>query len=253
MFFLRGLILAMLIIGPIPAAQAKVFNFQKVSMSTYLRGTYGFTALGREAYAPGIPSTVSFDGAGVSQAYSAEFGLGFASKSMGWRLGVELLNPAVSKDINGSNATPTHLMTVNSEVFSVIPQINLEIVLRQGPGWRMYMGGGLGYHLTSLKNTVSFAAGSTFGLSNYIEEGSSSGIMGQGMTGFEFSFFDNVAFSIDLGYRFFTASGFKASRDAITPCGTFYSGNTLRNCDGTDRTLNLSGLFSAANFRIYIY
>jgi hypothetical protein len=241
---------------PIHFAQARVFNFQKQSFSTYLRGTYGFTMLQKDAYQGGFPNTVSFPNqAGVSQAYSAEVGFGLSSKYLTWRLGVELLNPAQTKDAAGLNASGTQWLTLSSEAYSVIPQVNVEFVVRQGPTWRWYFGGGIGYAITTFKNTVTMtAAGTTAlgGVTDYIEEGSNYGLMGQGMSGFEFAFFDNVSMSFDLGYRYLNATGFKSNRDSRTACNQFYSGNTVTDCAGGDRALNLSGLFTAANFRIYI-
>jgi hypothetical protein len=235
---------------------ARVFNFQKQTFSTYLRGTYGLSMLQKDAYQPGFPATVSFPGhSGVAQAYSGEIGFGLSSKFVTWRLGVEMLNPAQAKDVAGMNASGTQWLTVNSEVYSIIPQVNVEFMIRQGPSWRWYFGGGVGYAITTFKNTVTMtAAGTTAlgGVTDYIEEASNYGLMGQGMTGFEFAFFDNVSLSFDVGYRYLNANGFKANRDARTACRQFYTGNTITNCAGGDRSFNLSGLFTAGNFRIYI-
>ena len=93
---------------------------------------------------------------------------------------------------------------------------------------------------------------SQFGNGDYIEEGTGYFIMGEAFGGYEFQFFDNVGFSLDAGYHYFTVGPLNANRNANTVRGAITQGSTLKNVDGTNRTVDLSGYFAAASLRIYI-
>jgi hypothetical protein len=238
------------------AAEARVFNFDQQTFSTYLRGTYGFTKLQEMAYQSGFPTTVVFDSSGsASTAYSGEFGLAFTSPhAMTFRLGVELLSPAQQTGVQGKDSTGTTLLSLDSQVYSIIPQANFEFFVKKGATWRWYFGGGAGYAVTTFKNTVTMtSAGQTaLGVGNYIEEGTGWGIMGQAITGYEFSIFDTVSLSFDLGYRYLVVNNYTANRDYVAPAGTFTTGNPVKNVDGSARSTDLSGFFAGATFRFYI-
>lgn len=236
---------------------ARVFDFQKQVVATYIRGSYGLNKLQKQAYKPGFPASVDFpDHGGVNQAYSADFGFSLTTKNaFNIKLGVELLYPQLSKEVSGVNASGTQLLSVTSEVYSVIPQLNLEVFLEKTPKWRWFAGGGVGYAVATIKNTVSMTASGTssLGVSDYIEEGTGWGLMSQLFTGIEFPFFDNVALSLEAGYRILTVSQYSSNRDSTTALGGVAKGNTLRNVDGTDRSTDLGGPWASATLRLYIF
>ena len=229
------------------SASAKVFNFQDRSFATYLRGTFGTSNLQREAYQPGVPSSVSFSSSsGVSQGFSGEIGvLIIPSPSFAWRFGVEVINPQGTTGAGGLSATGTPLFSVDSQVYSIVPQGNIEIFLKKSPTWRYYVGGGAGYAVTTFKNTYTMTSAGVaqLGVQNYIEEASGFGLMGQGFTGFEFSFFDNVGLSLDIGYRYLVVNNYTSNRNVITPIGTLSTGGAIKNNDGSNRITDLSGFF----------
>lgn len=257
-FFLNFIFFAFL--AGLSHAEAKVFNFQEQTLSTYLRGTYGYTNLQGYGYQPSFPPSVAFPGGAgatnASQSYSGEIGIAYTTpKACTLRFGVELLYPAQLTGVVGTNAAGAALFSLTSQVYSVIPQVNLEYFVKKGANARVYVGGGTGYAVTTLKNTVSMTpqGNTTLGITDYIEEATGWGIMGQGFTGVEFAFFDNVATSFDVGYRYLVVNNYTTNRGFQSPAGNFASGNPLKNFDGSGRYTDLGGLFATINFRIYIY
>lgn len=237
-------------------AEARVFDYKRESFSTYLRASYGMNNLQKYAYQPGFPPSVSFPGSdGVNQAYSGEFGFGLGSDNLAVLLGLELLYPQMTTGLSGVNAGGTSLLSIDSQVYSVIPKVDLEFYFKKSPTYRFYGGFGVGYAITTLKNTVTMTSPGTtaLGVSDYIEEGTGWGIMGQAFTGFEFAFFDNVGFSLDVGYRYLRVDNFTSNRNSNTAHGQVYTGNQLKNYDGTNRATDLSGPWASAAFRIYIH
>jgi hypothetical protein len=233
--------------------EARVFNFKRQTVSVYLRGAYGINKLQKYAFEPGFPTSVSFPDSSVNQNYSGELGLALTT-NFTTRLGVELLYPQLIKDIEGRNSSNTNLMSVVSQVYAVIPQVNIEIPIRAGAKSKFYVMAGGGYAVSTFKNTVTMTAAgtSTLGVTDYIEEGTGNGFMGQGGGGVEFSFVDNVSLSFDLGYRYLVVNNYTANRDATTANGPIYKGNAITNVDGSKRTTDLSGPWAAMSFRFYI-
>jgi hypothetical protein len=76
--------------------------------------------------------------------------------------------------------------------------------------------------------------------------------MGQGFVGGELLIFDNVTWSIDLGYRYLVVNNYKSNRDSQTTRGMIYKGNSLNNTDGTARSTDLGGYMAGTSLRIYI-
>jgi hypothetical protein len=237
-------------------SEAREFDFGSQTFSTYLRGTGGFCNLQRGAYAPGFPSSVVFnDSNSTTYSYSAELGFAYTSpKAYTLRVGVELLYPNSSASTTGYNSSNAALFNLSSKMYSVIPQANVEIFLKKKPNYRIYLGLGGGYALTTFTNTVTMtAAGSSaYGEGSYTESASGNGIMGQGYLGLEFPAFDNVAFSFDLGYRYLKVSGYTANGGYTSLNGTTTTtGGAVVNADGTARTTDLGGASGAFNLRIY--
>jgi hypothetical protein len=234
------------------AGYAKVFTFDTESYASYVRGTGGLSSLQREAYAGGMPSNISFnDNNQTTEAFSGEIGFSYTNPSVAtFRLGVELLYPYVPGGSTGSTGTLSQF-TLATQAYSIIPQVNAEIFLKKKPTYRIYLGLGSGYALTTIKNTYTMTSGSSLGLNNYIEQGTGSGIMGQGYLGIEFPAFDNVSFSFDVGYRYLVVNNFTASGGYTSPLGTFNQGSPIVNADGSNRSVNLGGVFAAVNLRFY--
>jgi opacity protein-like surface antigen len=252
---MKNLFLLFVVLLSSSVSSARVVGLDSRKLATYLRGTYGLNNMGRNAFEPGFPTTVSFpDLGGVNQAASAEIGLSFTT-GITTRLGLEILYPQYVNQLEGRNAGSTTLMSVTSEVYSLIPQLNLELPFKVTKIFKPYMYFGVGYAVTVIKNTVSMSSSgqATFGVQDYIEEATAYSIMGQLGAGFEFALVDNIGLSFDAGYRYLNPNKFTLNRDAITPRGTVLAGQDLRNVDGSNRALNLSGFFGAATFRFYIY
>src|ERR1039457_7099544 len=159
------------------SAQAKDTSFLTSTLSTYLRGGYGTTNAGKNAYQPGFPGTVSFpDTSGVFQGYDGEIGvaMGVGANGASIKLGVEILNPAWTNNLAGKNAGGTQLVSIQSEVFAIIPKLDVEYYFIHKPSFRAFFGATGGYAYATLKNTVSLTAAGQVafpGVANYVEEG----------------------------------------------------------------------------------
>ncbi|CAM6001616.1 unnamed protein product [Sphagnum balticum] len=237
-------------------AQARVFNFDEQTFSTYLRGTGGFTNLQKTGFAPGLPAGTSFpDSPGVTQAFSGEIGVGFTTKRvLTTRLGVELFYPYASGGVTGKNTAGAPLLTMSNQLYGIIPQVNFEFFVKQGPWGRIYMGGGAGYGICILNNVTSLTplGQSTYGIGNYTEAATATTIMGQGFLGVEVPAFDNVSISFDLGYRYLNASNYTSNGGYQSALGSVAAGSTIKNVDGSNRSTDLSGIYGAINLRLYI-
>jgi hypothetical protein len=238
-------------------AKAYVFDFSSRTFSTYLRTTGGLNSLQRNAYAPGEPNTVSFtDNNGVNSQISVEIGVAFTKpKAFTTRFGVEVLYPYTASGVTGKNSGGAPLFSLNSQIYSIIPQLNFEYFVKQKDNWRIYLGGGAGYALTTLQNsyTMTPQGQSTLGVGSYSEVATGTSIMGQGFLGFEFLAFDNVTLAFDMGYRYLDVNNYTASGGFASPQGQVAQGAPIKNADGTNRDTNLSGGFASVNFRFYFY
>jgi hypothetical protein len=241
-------------------AHGRIFNYKKQNFSAYLRGQYGLNKAQKTAFQPGFPTsgstTVTFpDHDGVNQDYDAELGLGLNVGRLNTRLGLGLIYPQPVTSTAGKNAAGTALLSLSSQISSLVPRATFELALKQTDTFKAYVGVAAGYAITTIKNTVSLNAAGQAAFPtaavDYTEEGTSYGLLGEVLAGLEFAAFDNVGFSLDAGYRYLNHSSFNATRGANTVGGVVTTGSTLRNVDGTTRTLDLSGYFVGGTFRIY--
>jgi hypothetical protein len=64
-------------------------------------------------------------------------------------------------------------------------------------------------------------------------------------------FADHATLVADLGYRYLRVNELKSSDDVTTFTGSYHAGDTLKNNDGSDRSLDLGGFFAGIGFRFY--
>lgn len=233
-----------------------VFDLDKRNVATYIRGSLGNSYLQQSAYRGVFPSTVALvnDTGGPKLNYSGEAGLTFRlMDSLNLRIGVEALLPAQVRDVTGTDAAAVELFSMTSEIFGFMPVVNLEAYMGKWKNARWYLGGGAGYAMTTVKNTVKVNDNGlvALGVPSFIEEASGTSVMIQGFVGFEFALFENVSTVFEAGYRNLLVNNYTHIRDANLPVGSVKSGAPVKNFDQTNRSTNFSGPWGSLNLRIY--
>ncbi len=247
-----SLALSILFLFSVPA-KARVFDFKGESAAAYLRGTYGTIALGKQAFADSGGASLTFNE--TSQyGYTGELGFAFTVKAVTLRLGFEVLRPQSFNGVEAKDAAGTIQYNLNTSVIGGGGIVNLDFLFAQGARSRFYVTLGGAYSKLTIRNEYIFtdAGATTYATPSYTEEGSAYAMSMMAGLGWEAAMADSVTFSLDTGYRSLIATGFKHERQSQTVMGNVAVGDSMRNRDGTDRKLDLSGFWVGAGFRFYI-
>ncbi len=243
-----------LLIGP--PSYARVFNFKNSGTGVMLRGSGGMSSVGKDPYG-------NSSGTGTSIAdetkynYSGELGLIFGmGENCNLRIGAEVIQHHPIKEGHGKDSSDTELFQLDSSTFVFNPNLAMEFFLESGQSTRFFAQGGLGYAMVDVENRYTMTAPGTsaFGVGDFNEKMSGTGLSVMVGAGFETTLIDNVTFSIDGGYRYIKVAELKYTGDVnniVSPSGTS-KGDTALKGDGTKRELNLGGLFIGASLRFYL-
>lgn len=238
----------------IPFAEAKVFSYQNQTVAGYIRGGGGLSRLGQDAFIHSSGNATQFTDEDVQYNFSGELGAQFSMGAVNMRLGVEALRPK-ELEMKGTNASNAELFTLTSSVFVFSPMVTFEYVYSSGPSARFYGYAGLGYSMVTLDNHYEMTAAGTaaFTLQSYTEKGDATAYSTVAGMGFETLFVDNVAFAMDLGYRYLVVNGLKHKGSYSTIAqGAVNKGDKVENANGTDRSLDLSGITVNASFKFFV-
>lgn len=248
-FFLFALLLA-----PWPRAEGRVFDFKKEHFATYFRGNGATTVIGKSAYGKSSGTSTSFS-IEPAYTYGGEFGVLFTSGKFGLRVGIEAINPKKVDGAEGKDSSGALLMSMTSQIASYGPAVHIEIGAVTTNTTKLLIVGGAGIGNLTMTNSYSLtAAGSAAypGVADFTEEGKGTAYTSDLGVAYEFSMVDNVTMVLDLGYRYFFVPKLTHERAATTFLGAVAVGDTVRNSDGTNRSLNLSGPFAGLAFRFYV-
>jgi len=240
-------------------AQARKFDYNDGVFSVYVGGTIGTSRIQKTPFEPGMPSTVSFpDYNGVNYGYSGLFGFDLTLQNrVSFKLGVDFLYAAEAKDIEGKNSSGNVLLSETSDTLGVVPEFMVELHLARGPRSRVSVGGGVGYMTATIRNDIRMTAlgQSTLGVSNYVEEGQGTAIPAKLFTNFEFILVDNVSMVLQAGYRYAVVKQFNYTRNATAPApiGAEVQGQVMKNADGTNRTVDMSGVFGGVQLIFWMW
>lgn len=234
-------------------AQARVFNFAGLNVSSYLRAAGGTSYFGNDAFGNAGGSGATYSD-GVLYQFSGEFGFSFELSSMTARLGFEMHRPQHLSMYEAKNSSGTTLYYTDSDIICYSPTLTFEFPLNKTQTTRSYFFAGGGYSYVTLKNQISFtSAGTTaYGLADFSEDGKAQSIFGIGGWGFETLMVDNVTFGMELGYRFMEVYHLIHKSNSTTFLGSKVEGDVMKNTDGSDRFLNLSQPFLSFVLRFYI-
>lgn len=234
-------------------ASAKVFDFKSAGFGTFFRGEYGLSQRGDASFADSSGTSVFFDTSRSSNA-GGEFGLLWADERTTFRISAEVLIPKRLSGVSGSSSSGTKYYDLDSKVTVFIPQANLEFIVMAMPESRILysIGGGVAWATT--QNIYKFTPAGTAqfaGLADHTETGKGQGLDIQTSVAYEFEFADHATLIADLGYRYLRINELKSSEDVTTFSGTYHAGDTLKNNNGGDRSLDLGGVFAGLGFRFY--
>ncbi len=235
-------------------AQAKVFSFQNRSFAAFVRGTGGMTNLDQDAFVHSSGSSSNFGSEGVKYSFSGELGGILMMGPVNLRFGAEAIRPK-TLSIDGANASGTNLFTLTSNAFVFNPNITIEYVYSGLAGVRFSFFAGAGYAMVSLDNKYEFTSTglTTYSpVTDYTETSSATVYEGHAGFAFETLFADNVTFAMDFGYRYLPVRELKYKNSETTIQGAAVAGQTVLNADGSNRSIDLSGITIGAAFRFYI-
>ncbi len=218
-------------------------------IGTYLQGTGGPSLLQKSSFER---NDVTFANK-VDYNLSGEVGVLFAFERAVVKVGLEAVRPQVVQGGQATGAGEVTLYSVTSGIISYGPTVGLDLQLGNFENFRFYILASAGYMKTTLKNDYQFTTpGQTqYSLIDYTEEGSAYSIMGRGGVGLEFPFSDAVTMSLEVGYRSLVASGLVHERGATTFSGAVTAGQTMKNRNGVDRVVDLSGGWAGVGLRFY--
>lgn len=245
--------LSLLVILPL-TAQARVFSFKDSNLAAYLRGTGGFSEVEQDPFihSSGVGTSVE---AKTDYSYSGEIGMLFGmGESVRVRLGVELIQHFPIKDATGTNASGTERFQLESSTTVFNPNVAFEMTYAAAGNTRYFFELGAGYADVTVENRYTMAATSDLGIGDYNEKLTALGYSGTFAFGLETLFVDNTTFSLVAGYRYLPVPELKYKGDAITaqsPSGVA-KGDVAKNHDGSNRSLDLSGIFVGLSLRFYL-
>ena len=234
-------------------SEARKFDFKSAGLAPYVRGSFGTSKLGSEAYAKSSGTSTRFK-EDVSNNYSGEFGVVIATSKFNFRAGAEGLFPRTLSDIEGKDDSGNLLFQMDSKLLAIIPTASVEVVVHSGADSKLTVGGGYGIAYVTLENIyrMTTLGTSTYGLSDHTEASKATAPSYQAYTSFEFVFSDNATMVLDLGYRYLLISSLAYKTDVNTFTGNMRAGDTVVLNDRSTRSLDLSGPFVGLAFRFYL-
>lgn len=249
-----ALSLAMLMVSL--SAHARVFSYKESVLAAYLRGSGGLSAVGQKPFGDSSGIDTSIDDS-TKFNYSGELGAQFGfSENVRLRLGVELLQHRPVKEAKGLDATGAERFSLDSSVFILHPVATLEYTYSVKGGIRFFSALGVGYADVTVENRYAMTAQgeSALGVGSFNEKMSATTTSAQVAIGMETLFVDNVTFALDLGYRYMPVKSLKYKSNVnniVSPSGAQKGAEALSH-DGTQRSMDLGGVFIGAAFRFHL-
>ncbi|MGE3972997.1 MAG: hypothetical protein AB7F59_00575 [Bdellovibrionales bacterium] len=230
-------------------AEARVAKLKDQTLATYIHGTFGLSLIGKSPYER---ADVTFTNQ-VAYNASGEIGALFTLSRTNFKLGLEVIRPQLIQGAQAQGAGEVTLYRVTSGIVSYGPTLGFDFLLGSYDNFRFYITSSIGYMKTTLKNDYAFTdEGRTqYSLIDHTEEGSAYNVMSRGGLGMEFSFSDNTSLAMDLGYRSLVATGLVHERPAATFNGTVSAGDVMKDPNGNNRKVDLSGAWIGMGLRFY--
>ncbi|MES2962450.1 MAG: hypothetical protein V4760_01075 [Bdellovibrionota bacterium] len=233
-------------------SHARAFDLKNERVAPFIRGTFGYCLAGTTAFGGSSGADITFDKS-ANFATGGEFGVVVEGPSLGMRISVEYLIPKQLTSAEGKDQAGATQFSMESKMGVLIPQVNFDFNMKTTNVSRYFVGGGVGMATLTLENQFTQSAGSSYSaLGNFTENGTGSTVGGQVYAGYETHFTDTVSISFDVGYRYYNVTTINSTKSQTSFTGSQVEGQPLKNHDGTDRQVNLSGPYGALGFRFYL-
>jgi hypothetical protein len=237
------------------SAFARVFDFKNERFASLFRTSTGPSTLLQKPFADGSGSGLTFDGT-IKLNNTYGFGFVYATPVMNLILGLDAFKSEIKNNISATDASGVKMYRLASDLSGYIPKIGLEFNLKTWSDSKFYIVVSGGSAVMTLQNTYQFTTeglAAYSGMADYKEEAKGTASLYENEIGYEKLLSDSTTMVFAAGYRQFNIQNFKHNLAVTTFNGAVVKGDELKNTDGTNRTLDLSGYFAAIAFRFYIY
>ncbi|MFN8945239.1 MAG: hypothetical protein ACK5WZ_11535, partial [Pseudobdellovibrionaceae bacterium] len=229
----------------IDPAAARVFNMKKATVGSYLLFSGGNSVIKDQAFV-GESVADAYD-AEVNNNFSGEFGIFGSSESLSYGFGFEIIQPKALKEVVAKQ-NGTKIYTVDSTVQVYAPKVFIDLNLKTGTYYRVFLKGSAGYATAQIKNeykAVSLAIGD-----HNVEMKGSAASTGIGL-GVEFYLLDTTTMVISADYRILKFKDLRYGKEISTFQGIKTKGDSVTNTSESQREVDLSGAMATAGFRFY--
>ncbi|MDG0815578.1 hypothetical protein [Bdellovibrio svalbardensis] len=249
MSFKRLLPLALIFLSA--SAEARIFDLGRENIAAYFGFTGGTSAVGQSAFENEAGSSVTISNE-VKYNYSGEFGVVYSTPIASVRFGFEFLKPQSLENLVGKNAT-TDLYTETSDILGYIPKITFDINLRKTADSRSFISATAGYATVTLKNSYTLTAAGQAAYPGMDDkmEAKGTGILYGASLGHESFLTDTTTMLFEFGYRKLNIEDLKYTRSGSYFGTAHNDGDAVLN-NGSQRNIDLSGMFLGLSFRFYM-
>lgn len=236
----------------INSASARVFNLHGDTSGTYLRGNYGSSNIQQDGYIDRSGSNTLMAGE-VDFTATGEIGYFSVKGPVGFRLGLEVINPQKISKTPGSNSSGTKLMDISSEAYGIFPVLHIDYYLLPGKNTRAILSFGGGYGRVTLKNTYDLTTDGTteYGITSFKESAEGYTYILETSFGYELTLANSLTVVFDAGYRYGNVNSLEYKNNVTNFLGNQNSGDAFKNSDGQDLELDLSSFYTGIHLRFY--
>lgn len=226
---------------------ARVFDLSKERFGSYLIFTGSQSNLKDTPFA-GLTVANEFTDI-YSLPVSGEFGFMYENKNIGFRFGFETLKPSPREGYAKLNNVNQYYY--KDDLSALSPKMAMEINFLTRSKYR-FLGYGF-FGRANLTETTVYTEVSIAPTVNHTVNMKSSGNMSGGGVAFEFHAFDTTTLIFEVGYRQLKFANIIYSKDVTSFEGAVTSGTTVKNTDGTNHQIDMSGAYAGLGFRIFLF
>lgn len=231
------------------SVQARVFDLTSEKLASYFVLNMGTSGIEKSVFEKEANSSYTYS-KGVTYNTAAEFGLLYATPSINYRFGIDVIKPDLLQGVSAKNGA-TEVYKLNSETLIYAPKFGVELNLRRSNKDRSFVFGGVGSASLSIKNSYKDSTIAPVGAHSF-EMTSTAQMISYGL-GQEGHMTDTATYLFEIGYRQLSFATLKYKEAVTTFSGAKTAGQTVTDVDGNKLALNLDGYYLSFGFRIYMY
>ena len=228
-------------------SHARIFDLGKDKFGSYLIFSSSQSNLKETPFA-GLTTANDFSDT-YKVPLGGEFGFMYEDNKVGFRFGFEILKPSPTEGYAKLNNVTQYYYKDN--ISALVPKIAMEINFISRPRYRLLGYGFLGQ--ANLVESTDYSAVAIAPNASHTVEAKGAATMSGGGVAFEFSAFDTTTLIFEVGYRQLKFPNMIYSKDVTTFAGAVTSGTSIKNADGTDHQVDMTGAYAALGFRIFLF